>query len=661
MTAPGPPQARMLAVAGVFAGLLALIVLRAIDLTVLRGPELARLAELQHRARIELTPHRGPIVDRHGEALALSLDVPSVYARPREFGRQDARLAALAAALHLPLRAVRDKTAGTQGFVWLKRQVPPHEAEAVERLGLKGVYTVREGRRFYPHASLAAHVLGFVGVDSQGLEGLERRLDPVIRGEPRDIEADRDGRRQVIFTAGVPAPPAQGRRVELTIDAGIQDVTERELAAGVAAAKAAGGAAVVLDPSTGEVLALANVPVFDPNQPGRRHERSWRDRVRNRAITDPYEPGSTFKAMLAAAAIEERVVRPTDMFFCENGRYQVGRWRIHDAHPHGWLSFAQVIQYSSNIGATKVAERLGAERYYRYLRAFGFGARTGIELPGETPGILRPVERWARIDLATHSFGQGVSVTPLQMTAAFAAIANGGLLMRPYLVRRVLTPEGEVVRANEPAVVRRVVSARTAETVTALLRRAVEEKGGTGEKARLDDFPVAGKTGTAQKVNLHTGTYSAKRIGSFVGFVPADRPRVVILVLIDEPGGSSYGGVVAAPVFRAIAGPVLKRLGVESPAVALQMASAPAAAASKKTTVPARTPRAAAAPAEPSTPSFLGLSRREAVARAHAAGWDVQVSGVGYVSEQSPPPGAPLAPERRLALRLAPGLVTASP
>src|SRR5713101_5883441 len=305
-----------------FAGLLALIVLRAVDLTVLRGPDLARVAAQQHRARIELTAHRGPIVDRHGEALALSLDLPSIYVRPREFGRQDGRVPALAAALGLPLRVVRDKTASAQGFAWLKRQVRPQEAEAVARLGLKGVYTVQEGRRFYPHHSLAAHVLGFVGVDSQGLEGLERRLDRVIRGEPRGIEADRDGRRQVIFTTGVPAPPAQGSRVELTIDAGIQDVTERELAAGVAAAKAAGGA----------VLALANVPTFDPNQPARRHDRGWRDRVRNRAITDPYEPGSTFKAILAAAAIEERVVKPTDMFFCENGHYQVGRWRIHDSH-----------------------------------------------------------------------------------------------------------------------------------------------------------------------------------------------------------------------------------------------------------------------------------------------------------------------------------------
>jgi len=641
----------MLAVAGLFAGLLTLIVARAFDLTVLRGADLARLAALQHRAHIELMPHRGPIVDRNGDALALSLDVPSIYLRPRDFGGQAGRLPALAAALHLPLKVLRAKTAGPQPFVWLKRQATPREAEAVEELALPGVYTVAEGRRFYPHNGLGAHVLGFVGVDSQGLEGIERRLDRVIRGQPRDLEADRDARGRAMFTGGVATAPDEGSRVELTIDAGIQDVTERALAAGVADARAAGGAAIVLDPSTGEVMALANVPSFDPNQPGAVRDRKWRDRVRNRAITDPYEPGSTFKAILAAAAIEEGVVRPTDMLFCENGRYRVGRWTVHDAHRHGWLSFAQVIQYSSNIGASKVAERLGAERYYRYLTAFGFGMRTGIELPGETPGIMRPVESWARIDLATHSFGQGVSVTPVQMAAAFAAIANGGALVRPFLVRRVLDPAGNVTLENRPVVVRRVVSPRTAATVTALLRRAVEEKGGTGERARLDDFPVAGKTGTAQKVNPQTGGYSSKRIGSFVGFAPADRPRVVILVLIDEPETSSYGGVVAAPVFRVIAATVLKRLRVESAAPAIEMAAERPPSTQHR---PARVPAARTAPDVPATPSFVGLSRREALARARAAGWEVQVSGIGYVSEQVPPPGAPLAPDRRLALRLVP-------
>jgi len=389
-------------------------------------------------------------------------------------------------------------------------------------------------------------------------------------------------------------------------------------------------------------------------------DRRWRDRIRNRALTDPYEPGSTFKAVLAAAAIEEKVVSPAEMFFCENGRFQIGKWTVHDSHPHAWLSFAEVIQYSSNIGATKVADRLGRERYYRYLQAFGFGTRTGIELPGETPGIMRPVDTWAHIDLAVHSFGQGVSVTPLQMVAAFAAIANGGTLMRPYLVRRTLTPEGVPTFENAPTPVRRAISARTAQTVTALLRRVVEERGGTGSKARLDDFPVAGKTGTAQKVNLETGGYSSKRIGSFVGFVPADAPRAVILVLIDEPETSSYGGVVAAPVFRAIADAVLKQMGV-TPTRPPAPPPAQLVAVPRTPKVTRRAPAVPPPPAEPvGMPSFLGLSLREALTRAHAAGWDVRVTGTGYVHDQVPAPGAALDPERRLALRLVPG-ETAAP
>ena len=406
-----------------------------------------------------------------------------------------------------------------------------------------------------------------------------------------------------------------------------------------------GATAIVINPRDGQILALANWPRINANDISSAPEYATEDQ----AVGFSYEPGSTFKAILAAAAIEERVVRPTDMFFCENGRYRIGRWTIHDSHPHAWLSFAEVIQYSSNIGATKVGDRLGADRYARYLHAFGFGARTGIELPGESPGILRPVESWARIDLATHSFGQGVSVTALQMAVAFGAIANRGILMRPFLVRRVVDRSEHVTVENHPVAVRRVVSERTAATVTTLLRRVVEEKGGTGERARLDDFPVAGKTGTAQKVNQQTGGYSSKRIGSFVGFVPADRPRIVVLVLIDEPGTSSYGGVVAAPVFRGIADVVLRRLGVESEAPMVQPAAV--------RTVPAGTrvvPRTVSTRDLPATPSFLGLSRREALARARASGWDVEVTGVGYVHEQVPPPGSPLARDRRLALRLVP-------
>ena len=651
---------RMIVAGGIFTVLFALVALRALDLAVLRGPALARLAAMQHHQRIELLPHRGPIVDRSGDPLALSVDVPSIYVRPRELraAGADARLPALATALHMPPRALRAKLASSQPFVWLKRQALPREAETVARLELPGVYTVTEGRRFYPHGNLAAHVLGFVGVDSQGLEGLEQRYDRVIRGEAQYLEFDRDARGREMFTGGVGAAPDQGNRLELTLDAAIQEATERELQSGVAAARAVGGAAVVLDPATGEVLALANVPTYNPNEPGDAADRRWRDRVRNRAITDPYEPGSTFKAVLAAAAIEEHLVTPGELFFCEHGRFQAGGRTIHDAHPYGWLSFAEVIQFSSNIGATKVGERLGRDRYHRYLRAFGFGNRTGIELPGETPGIMRPVESWSRIDLATLSFGQGVSVTPLQMATAFAAIANGGTLLRPYVVRRIVAPGGEVVLENEPTAVRRVISTRSARTTTELLRRVVEEEGGTGTKARLEEFPVAGKTGTAQKVDPTTGGYSSKRIGSFAGFVPADEPRAVILVLIDEPSTSSYGGVVAAPVFRAIAAAVLKRLGVEPPAPTV-VARAPGAVPATPRAKPAS--REAATPANAETPSFLGLSLREALARAQASGWQVRVTGTGYVAAQEPMPGTPLLSVHQLALRLAPAEAVASP
>ena len=651
---------RMIVAGGIFTVLFALVALRALDLAVLRGPALARLAAMQHHQRIELLPHRGPIVDRSGDPLALSVDVPSIYVRPRELraAGADARLPALATALHMPPRALRAKLASSQPFVWLKRQALPREAETVARLELPGVYTVTEGRRFYPHGNLAAHVLGFVGVDSQGLEGLEQRYDRVIRGEAQYLEFDRDARGREMFTGGVGAAPDQGNRLELTLDAAIQEATERELQSGVAAARAVGGVAVVLDPATGEVLALANVPTYNPNEPGDAADKRWRDRVRNRAITDPYEPGSTFKAVLAAAAIEEHLVTPGELFFCEHGRFQAGGRTIHDAHPYGWLSFAEVIQFSSNIGATKVGERLGRDRYHRYLRAFGFGNRTGIELPGETPGIMRPVESWSRIDLATLSFGQGVSVTPLQMSTAFAAIANGGTLLRPYVVRRIVAPGGEVVLENEPTAVRRVISTRSARTTTELLRRVVEEEGGTGTKARLEEFPVAGKTGTAQKVDPTTGGYSSKRIGSFAGFVPADEPRAVILVLIDEPSTSSYGGVVAAPVFRAIAAAVLKRLGVEPPAPTV-VARAPGAVPATPRAKPAS--REAATPANAETPSFLGLSLREALARAQASGWQVRVTGTGYVAAQEPMPGTPLLSVHQLALRLAPAEAVASP
>ncbi len=659
MTVPQGRRARVMLVAGVLTVVFALLLGRAVDLTVIRGPDFAKRAARQHRQQVTLVPHRGEIIDRNGELLAVSVNVPSVYVRPRQFGDDRSRVTDLAKRLRLPVATVQSKLNARQPFVWLKRQAMPREAEAVAELGLPGVGHFAEARRFYPRGALGAHILGFVGTDAQGLGGLEMRLNRQIRGESQKIEVDRDARGREFLRASHGAQPTQGSRVELTIDAMIQAATERELALGVANAKAVGGAAVVLDPHTGEILALANVPTFNPNDPADWGDRKHKDRIRNRAITDPYEPGSTFKAFLAASALEEGVTNPNERIFCENGAHPIGKWVIHDSHPHGWLSFAEVIQFSSNIGVSKVADRLGKERFNEYLRAFGFGQRLGIELPDESPGIMRPIGKWARINLATTSFGQGISVTPLQMAAAYGVIANGGTLMKPYLVRRITSPSGEVTQEHRPTAVGRVISEKTARITTELLRRVVEEKGGTGSKARLEDFSVAGKTGTAQKVDSRTRAYSSKRIGSFVGFVPADKPRAVILVLIDEPSTSSYGGVVAAPVFRAIAGEVLAALRVQAPArptveqppsvVPVEMAEA----------VPALP--GDVGPVRPGTPSFLGLSMREALTRAHATGWTVEVTGSGWVAEQTPAAGSPLADDRRLALELRTDRGTARP
>ncbi len=672
MTAPRGRRARVVVTAVLLAcGFVALFG-RAFDLTILRGAEFARRAKRQHERTFALVPHRGEIVDRNGELLALSLNVPSVYVRPRQLGDDLSRVPDLARALRIPPARVQKQVGSSQPFVWLKRQALPQELSAVLDLQLPGVGHFEEPRRVYPHASLAAHVLGFVGTDAQGLSGLELRFDREIRGTAVRMAVDRDARgREFIRTATAEAP-TEGSRAQLTIDAEIQALTERELAAGVTSAKAAAGAAIVLDPETGELLALANYPTFNPNKRSDWGNPRHKFRIRNRALSDPYEPGSTFKAVLAAAALEQGAIKPTERIFCENGNWRIGKWTIHDSHPHGWLSFAEVIQFSSNIGAAKVGERIGRERYHDWLKKFGFGQRTGLELPDESPGILRDAKAWGRIELITNSFGQGISVTPLQMVAAYATIANGGRLMQPFVVRRITASDGRVVVDREPRMVRQVLSPRAAKATTELLRRVVEEKGGTGSKARLDTFTVAGKTGTAQKVDPRTRAYSSKRIGSFVGFVPADRPRAVILVLIDEPTTSSYGGIVAAPVFRNIAEGVMQSLRVaperEAPPVpggkgpTIDVAgkrdgktpsradSARARAATSKKVDMVAVPPPPVPAAENGTPSYLGLSMREALTRAHAAGWTVAVRGSGWVSAQAPGPGAPLAGDRRLAL-----------
>jgi cell division protein FtsI (penicillin-binding protein 3) len=394
-------------------------------------------------------------------------------------------------------------------------------------------------------------------------------------------------------------------------------------------------------------LALANYPSFDPNN----YAKQTPEQKRNRAVTDSFEPGSTFKTILAAAALEEQVVGKDDLFYCEMGKYHYANKIIHDTHPNGWLSFAKILQVSSNIGFTKVAEKLKKERYFKYIEKFGFGKVTGLDVPGEVPGLLRRAENWSAIDLATHAFGQGISTTPMQMVMAYAAIANGGFLMRPYVTRKVLSPSGAVLLENQPHVVRRVISEKTSKLLASMLRDVTTE-GGTGTMANIEGFEVAGKTGTAQKADpVHGGYSSKKRVGSFVGFVPANDPRLVTLVLIDEPEVNVYGGVVAAPVFRNIAQGALRRLAVAPETTAPIPASAKQLDSPGRRTAKPSLAVAAGASAD-GVPDFVGLSLREALEKAQSMKVKVRLQGNGYVVKQAPLAGGQWTQDEVLVLNL---------
>jgi len=635
---PGLFRLRMASTAAIFGLLFAVALARVFQLTVLDGTALRRLAAKQHGQRLTLPAERGPIVDRHGDLLAMTLASASVYARPGLLPSDQKLVQLLAHTLHLTPAAIAAKLATPQPFVWLARGATLDQADVVAGLGLPGLGSESSQRRYYPRGTLGAHIIGFSNIDCEGMEGVELVYDRDLRGAPDVLTTARDARGRPIMTEGNwQSAPRQGARVELTIDANLQQVAENELAAAVAERRAAAGTAVIMDPHTGEILAMAAEPRFDPNAAG----TFAADRRRNRVVADTYEPGSTFKAFVAAAAINTGLVRPQDRLYCENGNYVVGAHVIHDHERYGTLTFADVIKHSSNICTAKVGERLGHQRLGDAVRAFGFGVPTGIDLPGEVAGLVRPWEKWSRINLVTTSFGQGISVTPLQLVRAYAAIANGGKLMRPYVVRRVLAPDGTVIRENRPEVVAQPISARTAATVTDLLRGVVED--GTGTKAGIDGVPVAGKTGTAQKVDAKTGRYSARdRMSSFVGFFPADAPRLVMLVVIDSPRTATYGGLVAGPVFRRIGEYAVDRLGLR--VAARQIPAAPPVLAPElvKWTVPE---------SGRGMPSFIGLSLREALVEAQRAGWEVRTEGSGFVVWQDPPPGAVTAPDRTLVLR----------
>ncbi|MFQ5840151.1 MAG: peptidoglycan D,D-transpeptidase FtsI family protein [Candidatus Methylomirabilales bacterium] len=503
-------------------------------------------ARRQYQRRIPVAAKRGTIFDRQGRALALSLETASVFVHPGLVENPSAVAGRLGAVLRVPPTQILQRISVDKPFVWIERKIEPDQVEAIARLNLPGVGLVPESKRYYPKKELAAHLLGFVGVDDKGLEGVELRNNRLLGGGTRWVISEVDALGRIVFRkAGDPDPAAD---LYLTIDEVIQHVAERELAQAVHRSKARAGSVIVMDPRTGALLALANLPTYNPNRSGEFPAFARR----NRAVTDTYEPGSAFKLVLAAGALEDRVIRPKDLIYGEGGAIELAGIRIRDHEEHGWMTFRDVLAYSSNVGAIKVSMKLGKERFYGYITDFGFGLRTGIDLPGEVPGLIRRPMEWSRLSIGSLAIGQEIAVTSLQLLTAVAAVANGGTLMRPYVLQATQRSGSREMRETAPVPLRRVVSSETAQVLTAMMVETVER--GTGREARIPGYRVAGKTGTAQKLDPETGRYShSKLIASFVGFVPAESPRLAILVLIDEPRKFRWGGTVAAPAFREIA------------------------------------------------------------------------------------------------------------
>jgi cell division protein FtsI (penicillin-binding protein 3) len=644
-------RTRIGALTFVMAGLFGLAVVRLIALVVLEGSRLNSLARTEHTAETELAAVRGPIVDRYGEPLALSAETRSIYARPRQLLEATARAdrARLAAALGMKPAELEARLAKPSPFVWLRRRMDPAQASAVEALGLEGVGALSEYKRFYPEGSLAGAVVGSAGMDGQGLSGVELEYDRLIRGEAVALSFYHDALGHPILDSPLALKsPEPGAQIELTIDARIQSLAESELADEVRSSGAQRGTAIVLDPFSGEVLALANVN----SQPDSIH-----DRLHDTAVQDAFEPGSTMKGLLASIALTDHAISPNEKIYCENGVFHLDRRTIHDDSRHQMLDLGGIIEVSSNIGAAKIALKLGSQRFYDGLKAFGIGRRTGIDLPGEASGLLRSASSWREIDLANHGFGQGIAVTPIQLAAAYAAIANGGMLVRPYVVRSAHDAEGRVLLTHTPQVIDRAISPEVAHQMNLILRNVVNGADGTAHRAQVDGFVVAGKTGTAQMVNPVThGYFQNRHVSSFVGFLPADDPRLLILVVLYDVGHGHFGGLVAAPVFSEIAAGALRDLNIGSSTSNYDSASLLSidsllSQKSKRSEPPETIDDAGEEVTldRKTTPDFRGASLRHALEIARKLGVNLEVHGDGYVVAQEPAPGTRLP---RLPIRL---------
>jgi len=645
---------RIATLLAMFLVLFCVLVFRAFHLQIMTGKTYKNLADKQHNKTLQLHPERGIIFDRNGEKLAASILADSVFADPSKIDNVEEAAAQLAAVTGQPKKAIAQQIAKAKNFCWVARMITPAQSEQIKNLKLEGVYLIQEPKRFYPNKELAGHLIGFVGMDSNGLEGLEMRYDSYLRGEPEKIFWGRDARGKKLY---LPERAVTGKKDEqlslvLTLDSRIQHAVESNLKEAVLRTRARGGFIIVMDPRTGEILAMANSPVFNPNA----YASATADNKRNKAITDCFDPGSTFKPFLVAAAIEEGVVKEEDRFNCENGAYRVANATFHEANRkrHGVLTVREILKYSSNIGSVKISEKLGREKFHRYIKDFGFGQKTNIEMPGEISGLLRPWQNWTQVDTSTVAFGQGISVTAIQLVSALSAIANDGVLMQPHIVKKFVDVNGETVREFAPTAVRRVISADTARRITTMLTNVVGEQGGTGKNAALVNVDVAGKTGTAQKFDFAQKRFSSERVRtSFMGFFPAEAPRFVMLISIDEPQLHKWGGEAAAPVFKSISQQIIRcfepDIG-ETPPVQetqintgakIQLVSTPAG-------IPAA--QAAATVEEAVIPDFRGMTVRQALKAAQERGLEMKVTGSGWASSQKPAPGTPLKGHRLCAV-----------
>lgn len=621
------------------------VVGRAVHLMLKDNRQLEALAMSQYRAAIQKETERSRILDTHGYELAISLPTWSLYADPKMVEDPSRTAAQLSNILGLPREKIFQKLKDRKRFVWLERRANARTMAKIRELSLKGIDAFKENTRFYPQGELAGSVLGAVGIDSQALGGVELAYDRYLMIPPSASVYLRDARGELV-SPSQPSEELQGKGdVTLTLDKNIQFFAEQALKSAVDLHRPAAGVVIVMEPATGKILAMASYPFFNPNHFEKAAWGAWR----SRAVTDVYEPGSTFKTFIVAAALEAKKISLREKFDCEGGSLSLPDGEvIHDHRPYGLLDVPGIIKVSSNIGIYKISRRLNKRALTEKIMAFGFGSKTRIDFPGESAGIVKAVERLRPIEQATIAFGYGVGVTPLQLVSAYGAVANGGARMRPHLVEKAVSPDGEILYEAFPEILSRPISPETAETLTQILKGVVEE-GGTATLAAVNAYTVAGKTGTARKVAPdRRGYLEGEYISSFVGFAPADAPRLVTLVLLDSPRGSFYGGQAAAPVFQEVMHRSLHYLGVPTPGHEKEIVAA--ADAKPRLSPAALTPEGKFF----KVPDFTGASMREVLQAAGPYPVEIVFRGGGGAVRQAPPAGDLVSTGGKIFVEFAP-------